>query len=91
MLIAMGSSLSAIVLAALRRVATLVGLGCAAGGLAFAALVAGLDRWLPTVPLATHPVDALLGGSLFLVCGCAASLVPLRRIPKLDPMEVFRS
>jgi putative ABC transport system permease protein len=90
-LTAMGSSLSSMVLAALRRVAVLILMGCVSGWGAFLLLSACLDRFLPTVPLAGTPVDALLGGGLFLVCGCTAALVPLLRIARLDPMEAFRS
>lgn len=90
-LIAMGVSQVSLVVGALRRVVTLVLGSVVAGWVSTVALIAGLDHWLPTVPLASSYGDVFFGSGLFVLCASAAALVPLLRISRLDPLEAFRS
>jgi putative ABC transport system permease protein len=74
---------------ALRTAVQVVG-GAATGGALALGLRWLLDRALPSVELTYASGDFLRVLTAFVVAGMAASLVPLLRLRRIDPLEAFR-
>jgi ABC-type antimicrobial peptide transport system permease subunit len=85
--IGVGGSMSA---ALMLRAALLALIGVGAGGAASLGLARLLDRVLPTVLLSPLPVDLLRTSVAFVAVAILASLLPLARLRRMDPLEAFR-
>jgi putative ABC transport system permease protein len=85
--IGVGGSMSA---ALMLRAALLALIGVGAGGAASLGLARLLDRVLPTVVLSPLPVDLLRTTAAFVAVAILASLLPLARLGRMDPLEAFR-
>jgi putative ABC transport system permease protein len=90
-LMALGAAPARIAAALVRGVTVLVVLAAVGGGGVAALLALALDRWAPSVELATRPADVFASGVLFLVAGAAGAAWPVARLRRVDPLEAFRS
>jgi len=90
-LLAMGTSAPAIGAAVLRHILALVLAGAIAGTLLAVGLDAFLDRWVPTVELASSVFDCVVAAALFSFSGALAALIPVAMLSRIDPLEAFRS
>ena len=60
-------------------------------GAALARLLAVvLDRVYPVIPLHFDVGDTLWALALFIACGTLASVIPVARLGRVDPLEAFR-
>jgi len=53
-------------------------------------LAAAADRWVPVVALAIEPADLVGVQLLFIAVGVAASILPVLRLRRIDPVDAFR-
>ncbi|HCF59277.1 MAG TPA: hypothetical protein DFS52_14945 [Myxococcales bacterium] len=90
-LLAMGTSAFAVGGAVLCHILTLVIIGALTGTALALGLDAALDRWVPTIELASAPSDCLVAALLFSVSGTLAALFPVAMLSRIDPLEAFRS
>ncbi|MGI5861886.1 MAG: ABC transporter permease [Myxococcales bacterium] len=90
-LLAMGAPAVAIGGAVLRHILTLVVIGALSGTALALGLDAALDRWVPTIELASAPYDCVFAVLLFSVAGTLAALAPVAMLSRIDPLEAFRS
>jgi putative ABC transport system permease protein len=90
-LMAMGTGTPAIGRGVLAQAAGLSSRGAGLGIVLAYGLRAGLESFLPTIPLRISVLDVLLIAILFILTGAAAALVPVVRLGAIDPMEAFRS
>jgi len=90
-LLAMGTSATAIGAAVLRHILALVLVGAVTGTVLALGLDEVLDRWVPTVELATSVYDCFIAAALFSFSGAIAAIFPVAMLSRIDPLEAFRS
>jgi len=90
-LLAMGSRSALLAGGLVVHAAALAGAGSMAGALVAPLLAGALDRFAPTVELATSRRDALAVLALFIAAGAAGGLAPLARLLRVEPVEAFRA
>lgn len=90
-LMALGTGTPAVGRGVLAQAAGLSMRGGALGIVLAYGLRAGLESFLPTIPLRISALDAALIAILFIVTGSAAALAPVVRLSAIDPLEAFRS
>jgi putative ABC transport system permease protein len=88
---ALGAGRGALRRLVLRQAAFAVGAGFAAGLGAHLALAPLLGALLPQVPLALDPAAAALALALALAMGLAGAWLPIARLERVYPAEVFRA
>ena len=89
-LFAMGASTRSIALAVVAHTMFLVLSGTLLGALASRLLAAALVRWIPTIDMSTRLVDTAVALAVFGGIGVLASILPLLRLRRVDPVEAFR-
>ena len=90
-LLAMGTPAVSVGAAVLGHILALVLAGAVTGTLLAVGLDALLDRWVPTVELASSPYDFILAAALFSISGTLAAIFPVAMLSRIDPLEAFRS
>jgi putative ABC transport system permease protein len=90
-LMAMGTGAPAVGRGVLAQAASLSMRGAALGIVLAYGLRAGLDSFLPMIPLRISVLDVVLIAFLFVLTGSAAALAPVVRLSAIDPLEAFRS
>lgn len=90
-LLALGNGAGVVGLGLIARAASLVLSGTLLGGGLAAGLVGFLDRFAPHIEF-TYTADQFwLVCALFVAVGMLAAAVPLLRLRRIDPLEVFRA
>lgn len=89
-LLALGSGVRTIGTGLVGRAALQVALGTVVGGGLAVGLGGLLDRVYPSVELSYTVSSFLFTVGIFLVAGCAAAVLPLLRLRRIDPLEAFR-
>lgn len=90
-LMALGTGVPAIGRGVLAQAAGLSTKGAVLGIILASGLRAGLESFLPTIPLRISALDVVLIAILFVLTGAAAALAPVIRLSAIDPLEAFRS
>jgi ABC-type antimicrobial peptide transport system permease subunit len=90
-LMAMGTGVPAIGRGVLAQAAGLSLRGAALGIVLAYGLRAGLESFLPMIPLRIFVLDVVLIAILFILTGAAGALAPVIRLGAIDPLEAFRS
>ncbi len=89
-LLALGASAKVLANAVIREAVSLALVGALLGIAAAATLGAVLDRTLPIIPLALQGGDAARVLIVFVAAAIGASVFPLARLRRIDPLEAFR-
>jgi putative ABC transport system permease protein len=90
-LMAVGTGAPAVGWGVLAQAAGLSTRGAALGIVLAYLLRAGLESFLPMIPLRISALDVVLIAILFILTGAAAALAPVIRLSAIDPLEAFRS
>jgi len=90
-LMAMGAGTPAIGWGVLAQAASLSMRGAALGIVLAYGLRAGLESFMPMIPLRISVLDVVLIAILFILRGAAGALAPVVRLSAIDPLEAFRS
>jgi putative ABC transport system permease protein len=90
-MLAMGNSLVTVGASLIIRAVVLVAGGCLAGSLLALVLSAVLDRTAPHIEFTFATGQFAVVFLIFLLAGLLATAVPLLRLRKIDPLEVFRA
>lgn len=90
-LFAQGAQPASVASALVLRMGRLVLAGSLCGVAAALALGWLLDTFAPTVELTYHVIDLVAVVLLFCIAGVGATVVPVLRLQRIDPLEAFRS
>jgi len=89
-LLALGAAPASLVGAMIREALRLVVVGSMLGAALARLLALVLDRVYPLIPLHFDVADTLWALVLFIACGTLASVTPVARLGRIDPLEAFR-
>ena len=89
-LLALGAAPGTLARGVILEAARLIVAGGVLGAALARLLAVVLDRVYPVVPLRFDVGDTLWTLALFIVCGTLASVVPVARLGRVDPLEAFR-
>ena len=89
-LLALGAAPGTLARAMIREAVRLIVVGSVLGAVLARLLAFVLDRVFPVIPLHFDVSDTVWALVLFIACGTLASVMPVARLGRVDPLEAFR-